>query len=128
MFNFFKKRRSSGGQMKRRKTTNSRSTSSRTKTSTLTNKNSTTRKVASAGGRTASYSSPKVLQHTDGARTGKGSKLGRKKVVKTKGGNYPVYKKRSVTAKSFRTAFADAKKSGYKTFTWNGKKYNTKTK
>jgi hypothetical protein len=48
--------------------------------------------------------------------------------VKTKAGTYKTYKKKSAAAKSFRSAFADAKKTGYKTFTWNGKKYSTKTK
>ena len=48
--------------------------------------------------------------------------------VKTNAGTYKTYKKKSAAAKSFRSAFADAKKTGYKTFTWNGKKYSTKTK
>ena len=48
--------------------------------------------------------------------------------VKTKAGTYKTFKKKSEAAKSFRSAFANARKSGYKTFTWNGKKYNTKTK
>ena len=48
--------------------------------------------------------------------------------VKTAAGSYPVYKKKSAAASSFRSAFADAKKAGRKTFTWEGKKYNTKTK
>ena len=49
-------------------------------------------------------------------------------VKKTKAGNYPVYSKKSSAAKSFRSAFADARKSGRKTFTWQGRKYNTKVK
>jgi hypothetical protein len=32
------------------------------------------------------------------------------------------------SAKQFDSAFAAAKKAGKKEFTWNGKKYNTKTK
>lgn len=48
--------------------------------------------------------------------------------VKTKAGTYKTYKKNSTAAKDFRSAFAAAKKKGYKTFTWNNKKYNTKTK
>jgi len=47
---------------------------------------------------------------------------------KTKAGNYPVYSKKSSAAKSFRSAFADARKSGRKTFTWQGRKYTTKVK
>lgn len=49
-------------------------------------------------------------------------------VKKTKAGNYPVYSKKSSAAKSFRSAFADARKSGKKTFTWQGRKYTTKVK
>lgn len=48
--------------------------------------------------------------------------------VKTKAGEYKVFKKKSQAAGSFRSAFATAKKAGKKTFTWNGKKYTTKTK
>lgn len=50
------------------------------------------------------------------------------RTVKTKGGNYPVYAKKSDKAASFRKAFAAARKSGKKTFTWDGRKYNTKVK
>ena len=49
-------------------------------------------------------------------------------VKKTKAGNYPVYSKVSSGAKSFRAAFADARKSGRKTFTWQNRKYTTKVK
>lgn len=53
------------------------------------------------------------------------------KTVKTKGGDYKVYKKDSAQAKSFRKAYADAvakrkelgKKAGTYIFDWNGKKY-----
>jgi len=48
--------------------------------------------------------------------------------VKTKGGDYPVYKKDSGAAQSFRTAFAAARKEGKKTFTWNGRSYTTEVK
>ena len=48
--------------------------------------------------------------------------------VKTKAGTYKTFKKSSAAAKDFRSTFAIAKKKGYKTFTWNGKKYSTKTK
>lgn len=48
------------------------------------------------------------------------------KTVKTKGGDYKVYKKDSAKAKSFRSAYAEAKKAGKKVFTWNGKRYSTK--
>lgn len=50
------------------------------------------------------------------------------KTVKTKGGDYKVYRKDSAAAKSFRQAFADARKTGKKVFTWNGKKYSTAVK
>jgi hypothetical protein len=51
-----------------------------------------------------------------------------KKVVKTKGGNYPVYGKKSSSAKGFRSAFRAARASGKKIFTWRGRKYTTKLK
>ncbi len=47
---------------------------------------------------------------------------------KTGGGDYPVYKKGSSSAQSFRAAFASARKAGKKEFTWQGRKYNTKVK
>jgi hypothetical protein len=50
------------------------------------------------------------------------------KTVKTKGGDYNVYKKNSVSAQSFRSAFRAAAKAGKKTFTWKGKKYTTEVK
>ncbi len=50
------------------------------------------------------------------------------KSVKTKGGDYPVYKKDSSEASDFRSNFAAARKAGKKEFTWQGRKYNTKTK
>lgn len=50
------------------------------------------------------------------------------KTVKTRGGNYPVYKKSSSSAMSFREAFKAARKSGKAVFTWRGRKYNTKVK
>ena len=47
---------------------------------------------------------------------------------KTRGSNYPVYPKKSSQAASFRSAFASARKAGKKTFTWEGRLYNTKLK
>jgi hypothetical protein len=41
---------------------------------------------------------------------------------------YPVYKKGSSNAASFRTAFAAARKAGKGEFTWEGRRYNTKLK
>jgi len=66
--------------------------------------------------------SPKPINPT---RVTLSTKTGNKK---TKAGNYPVYKKRSSAARSFQTAFADARKSGRKTFTWQKRKYTTKVK
>ena len=48
--------------------------------------------------------------------------------VKTKGGEYGIYKKKSAAAGSFRSAFAKARAAGKKTFTWDGKRYTTKMK
>jgi len=50
------------------------------------------------------------------------------RVVKTKGGDYPVYKKKSASAGSFRQAFRAARNSGQKIFTWRGRKYTSKVK
>jgi hypothetical protein len=44
---------------------------------------------------------------------------------KTKGGDYPVYKKDSDPAKSFAKAFASARKAGKKKFDWEGRSYTT---
>jgi hypothetical protein len=43
----------------------------------------------------------------------------------TEAGKFPVYPKASPSAQSFRGAFADARKAGKKTFTWQGRKYTT---
>ena len=73
----------------------------------------------------------------DAAGLTKGQKASTRKAVaaskstgtaKTKGGDYKTFAKGSKAAGNFREAFALAKKKGGKTFTWNGKKYNTKTK
>jgi hypothetical protein len=40
-------------------------------------------------------------------------------------GKFPVYGKQMQAGQSFRGAFADARKSGKKTFTWQGRKYTT---
>ena len=50
------------------------------------------------------------------------------KVVKTKGGDYPVYKKESKKAESFRGKFSKARKAGKSTFKWKGRSYTTQTK
>lgn len=48
--------------------------------------------------------------------------------VKTKGGEYKVYKKKSEEAKSFRRAFLDAKTEKLKKFKWRDRWYSTKEK
>lgn len=50
------------------------------------------------------------------------------KTVKTKGGDYPVYKKKSISAQSFRQAFRAARQAGKKIFTWRNRKYTTELK
>lgn len=42
--------------------------------------------------------------------------------------DYPTYEKNSDEAKSFRSAFAAARKDGAKTFMWEGRKYTTDVK
>jgi len=48
--------------------------------------------------------------------------------VKTKGGDYPIYKKKSASAKSFRETFRLNRKAGKKTFKWRGRMYTTQLK
>ncbi len=69
-------------------------------------------------------------QKTEAAKPKASGKTGSAKPAasKTKGGNYPVYPKKSSQAASFRSAFASARKAGKKTFTWEGRLYNTKLK
>ena len=43
-------------------------------------------------------------------------------------GDYPTYKKKTESAAGFREAFKKAKDAGKKTFTFEGRKYNTKDK
>ena len=50
------------------------------------------------------------------------------RTTKTKGGNFPTYRKNSKQAANFRQAFAAARRSKKKTFTFEGRKYNTKVK
>ena len=66
-----------------------------------------------------------LLSNTRSRNITLSTKTGNKK---TKAGNFPVYKTTSSAAKSFRAAFADARKSGRKTFTWQKRKYTTKVK
>ena len=74
----------------------------------------------------------KLSGFAGGDPTPKGVASSRKKdvtgKVETKGGTYKVFKKDSEAAKDFRAAFARAKKQGYKTFTYKGQRFTTKTK
>ena len=57
-----------------------------------------------------------------------GTTVNRAKVVgvtKTKGGNYPKYKKGSTKGKDFNTKLAAARKKGQKTFSWDKRSYHT---
>jgi len=47
-----------------------------------------------------------------------------KKAVKTKGGTYVKYKKKSASAKSFRSAFKAACTGETKSFSWQGRSYS----
>ena len=42
--------------------------------------------------------------------------------------DYPTYRKNTASAKSFREAQREAKRKGQKTFTWEGRRYNTTEK
>ena len=56
----------------------------------------------------------------------KGTKVskGAKSVVKTKGGEYVKYAKKSKSAGSFRSAFKSSCSGDAKGFTWEGRKYS----
>lgn len=60
------------------------------------------------------------------ARNQAASKITGRKM--TRAGEYKTFAKGSSAARNFRGAFSEAKAAGKKTFTWNGKKYTTKTK
>jgi hypothetical protein len=49
-------------------------------------------------------------------------------VKKTKGGNYPIYKKGSAKGKDFNSKLRAARKKGQKTMTFDGRKYHTGVK
>ena len=119
-----KKKESAAGAARKKKiavasaTTASATAAGKSKSSArVTGKN--THKKPSASSKTANYTNTNRRAQKSSKETGG---------VRTNAGNYPVYAKKSAAATSFRTAFANARKSGYKTFTWEGKKYNTKTK
>jgi hypothetical protein len=78
----------------------------------------------------ARKASPRVDQPTSMLKKGTMGMAADKTVGQksTKAGTYPIYKKKSDSAKNFRSAFADARKAGKKTFTWQGRKYTTKVK
>ena len=89
------------------------------------------RKSVIIGGAGADLSSPH--SYTSVTRLKKKKKrnpteLKRRSYVKTKGGDYPVYKKKSASAGSFREAFRLNRKAGKKTFKWRGRLYTTKLK
>ena len=92
------------------------------------------KKADKASKKTVKADTPKVVK-ADTPKVVKADKpkkkrkpIGAKKVVETKGGDYPVYKKKSLKAKSFREKFAEERKKGSKEFEWKGRKYHTRTK
>ena len=68
--------------------------------------------------------STKLLKRRKSIKSSVLSKMKRK----TKGGNYPIYKKGSAKGKSFNSALSAARKRKAKTFTWDGRSYNTNVK
>ena len=59
-----------------------------------------------------------------GAKKSTAVRKGAKKVVKTKGGEYVKYGKKTEAAKSFRSTFKAKCAGDAKTFTWDGRKYS----
>tara|TARA_Y100000401_G_scaffold6503_1_gene4462 strand:- start:6406 stop:6801 length:396 start_codon:yes stop_codon:yes gene_type:complete len=70
----------------------------------------------------------KTLKQTKKLKATGKIRKGAKSVKVTQGGAYASYGKKTKAAKSFRSSFAAAKKAGKKTFTWDGRKYSTKSK
>ncbi len=83
---------------------------------------------AATASTTASSQKTEAAKPKASGKTGSAKPAASKGSVQTKGGNYPVYPKKSSQAASFRSAFASARKAGKKTFTWEGRLYNTKLK
>ena len=50
------------------------------------------------------------------------------RIVRTGGGDYPVYQANTASAEDFRSAFQIARKAGKKTFNWQGRSYTTEKK
>lgn len=84
--------------------------------------------IPSVASKAKAESKPKASAPAAKGAAKSGAKGDVVKTVRTKGGDYPVYKKNSSQAASFRAAFAAARKDGKKVFTWEGRKYNTKLK
>ena len=59
-----------------------------------------------------------------GAKKSTAVRKGAKKIVKTKGGEYVKYGKKTEAAKSFRSTFKAKCAGDAKTFTWDGRKYS----
>jgi hypothetical protein len=69
----------------------------------------------------------------NGGNAGSGSNANEPKAVEKKDpranpSDYPTYRKSSKSAVSFREAQRNAKSNNQKTFTWEGRRYNTKEK
>lgn len=90
-----------------------------------------TRSSASSGSASSDRRSRRSRSETSASSKPKSSNGGGSLVTgktKTKGGTYPTFKKDSVIAKDFKSAFAKARREGKSTFMWDGRKYSTKTK
>lgn len=108
----------------------------------LLTRNAGQKQIKKAAQATSEYKKGVAKGATVGAATVAGATAGKKATetpkseassssgsdTRTNPKDYPIYKKPTDSAASFRAAFAKAKKAGKKTFTWEGRKYTTEEK
>ena len=89
--------------------------------------------AAGAASTAAGYSAGKSSNGSSAGKSSNGSNTSKPKAVAKKDpranpSDYPTYRKSSKSAVSFREAQRKAKSNNQKTFTWEGRRYNTKEK
>ncbi len=87
------------------------------------------RKAGTVGAAAGATGAAGVGKMSNGSNTTKPKAKTRvKKDSRVNPSDYPTYRKDSKSAGSFREAQRRAKRNGQKTFTWEGRRYNTKEK
>ena len=85
------------------------------------------RKAGTVGAAAGAAGATGVGKMSNGSNNTK-PKAKAKKDPRVNPSDYPTYRKDSKSAGSFREAQRRAKRNGQKTFTWEGRRYNTKEK